>query len=252
MSWTGSGVQHVRRLVRARGWDLVRYPGGRHPDHLRTLLLAEVGVDLVVDVGANVGQYGRLLRDWGYRGRILSFEPMRDEYAALARAAEGDPHWDVVRSALGAETGELTIHVAGNSISSSVLPMLERHVQSAPRSAYVSTQVVPVSRLDEAAAEALHAATTPYLKIDTQGYEATVLEGAAGLLDKFVGIELELSLQPLYEGPRLMPELMEWLARLGYRLARLSPGLTNGSRGETLQVDGIFARTAPQSPSNRV
>lgn len=243
MTRVGSAVGRVRELVRSRGWDVVRYPGAGNADHLRTLLLAELGVDLVVDVGANTGQYGRLLRTWGYTGRILSFEPMRDEYAALARGAEADGRWETVRTALGAEAGELTIHVAGNSISSSVLPMLERHVRTAPQSAYVSTQVVPVIRLDEAAGAAVDRAARPFLKVDTQGYEATILESAHGLLDRFVGIELELSLQPLYEGQQLMPETMVWLAGHGYRLARLSPGLTDGRTGETLQVDGIFVRT---------
>jgi FkbM family methyltransferase len=242
MTLAGHGIDRIRRLVRARGWDLVRYPGGRNTDHLRGLLLAELGVDLVVDVGANIGQYGRLLRDWGYEGRILSFEPMRDEYAVLSRVADADGRWDTVRSAVGADEGELAIHVAGNSISSSMLPMLERHVRTAPQSAYVDQQVVPVTRLDEAAATAVAAATTPFLKVDTQGFEATVLDGAAGLLHRFVGIELELSLQPLYEGQQLLPETMERLGQLGYRLARLSPGLTDGRTGETLQVDGIFVR----------
>jgi FkbM family methyltransferase len=71
-------------------------------------------VDLVVDVGANIGQYGRLLRDWGYDGRILSFEPMRDEYAVLSRVADADGWWETVRSA---DDGELAIHVTGNSLS---------------------------------------------------------------------------------------------------------------------------------------
>ncbi len=137
----------------------------------------------------------------------------------------------------------LTIHVAGNSISSSLLPMLDRHVHTAPQSAYVDVQVVPVARLDDAAASAVASADAPYLKVDTQGYEAMVLDGAESLLDRFVGIELELSLQPLYEGQQLMPETMQQLEHRGYRLARLSPGLTDGTTGETLQCDGIFIRS---------
>jgi FkbM family methyltransferase len=237
----------VRTLLRGRGWDVVRYPGGRNPDHLRGVLLRRLGVDLVVDVGANVGQYGQSLRDWGYRGGILSFEPMRDEYTALQRLARADGRWDCVHSAVGAEAGEQTIHVAANSISSSLLPMLERHVTTAPGSAYVGDQRVPVVRLDEAAAQAVSAARHPFLKVDTQGYEEAVLEGAGELLGRFVGVELEMSLQPLYDGQQLMPQMMERMGDLGLRLARLSPGLTDAATGETLQVDGIFVRTRPTS-----
>ncbi len=233
----------VRRGVRRLGWDVARYPGAMDPGQLRAVLLRHLGVDLVIDVGANVGQYGHHLRARGYAGRIVSFEPMAAAHAALSRAAGRDAGWEVVRSAVGAEAGEVVLHVARNSISSSVLPMLDRHLATAPMSEYVAEEVVPVERLDVLAAHAVTTAEAPFLKVDTQGYEAAVLEGASGILDRFVGLELELSLQPLYGGQQLMDQTVAQLAERGFRLARLSPGLTDRRTGETLQVDGIFTRT---------
>lgn len=241
-------IAAARRRVRRAGWDVVRYPGS-HPGHRRALLLHAQRTDLVVDVGANTGQYGRDLRWFGYTGQILSFEPMRDAYADLLVHARRDGRWDAVRSALGTESGEVTINVAGNSISSSLLPMLDKHADVAPHSRYVATECVPLARLDEVAREQVTAASRPFLKVDTQGYEAAVLDGAAGILDRFVAVELEMSLAPLYGGQMLMLETVDRMRESGFRLAGLSSGLWDDESGETLQADGIFLRDAAPSSS---
>jgi FkbM family methyltransferase len=243
--------RYVRPAVRRLGYDLIRFPGA-NPEHLRGRILAARQVDLVVDVGANIGQYGRRLREGGYTGRILSLEPMRREFDVLADVAAADGRWDAIRAGAGAETGELTIHRAANSISSSFLPMLERHLDVAPKSGYDGDEVVPVERLDVLAADAVARASRPYLKVDTQGYESTVLDGAGGLIDQFVGIELEMSMVPLYGGQLLVLDTLQRLDRLGFRLAGIAPALIDDDTGETLQADGIFLRThAQEGPGRR-
>lgn len=235
-------LKRVRPFVRRRGWDLVRYPG-RDFAHARSRMLNRLAIDLVVDVGANVGQYGRQLRTHGYGGRILSFEPMSREYEQLARTAADDGNWRTVRSALGTEASELDIHIAGNSISSSLLPMLDRHAEIAPKSVYVGTEKVPCGRLDSLVAADLETARSPYLKIDTQGFETRVLQGATGVIDRLAAVELEMSLSPLYDGQELLPDMLTRMGGYGFRLATVTPGLCDLEHGETLQVDGIFIRS---------
>jgi len=205
-------------------------------------VLERLRVDLVVDVGANTGQYAKRLRGHGYQGKILSFEPMSREYSELVAATVSDRGWTAERLGLGAEAGELQINIAGNSISSSMLPMLPRHEAYSPRSQYVDSEMVPVARLDEVAREAVAGASAPHLKIDTQGYEASVLDGATALLDLIISVELEMSLVPLYDGQELLGEMLERLTRRGFSLRTLSPGLVDSETGETLQIDGIFVR----------
>jgi FkbM family methyltransferase len=205
-------------------------------------VLERLRVDLVVDVGANTGQYAKRLRAHGYQGKILSFEPMSREYSELVAATVSDRSWTAERLGLGAEAGELQIIIAGNSISSSMLPMLARHEVSAPDSQYVGSEMVPVARLDEVAREAVAEASAPHLKIDTQVYEASVLDGATALLDLIVSVELEMSLVPLYEGQELLGEMWERMIRQGFSLSTLSPGMMDSESGETLQIDGIFVR----------
>ena len=143
-------------------------------------------------MGANIGQFGRSLRDLGYEGRIVWFEPLHAAWNQLAEARRNDSLWEVAdRAAIGNEDGEPEINVSGNSVSSSVLKMLKAHVRAAPAAAYVGTEKVPVRRLDTIGTDYLHDDSTLFIKIDTQGYEAQVLKGASDLLQKAVGLHLE-------------------------------------------------------------
>ena len=231
----------VRALHRA-GWDLQRHPGWFDFAHRRNVLLSARGIDLVLDVGANAGQFGRELRGYGYRGRIVSFEPLRAPYDALAARAGADDLWTAVHSAVGDHDGTLPIHVAANSDSSSALAMGRRHLDAAPQSAYVGVEEAPLARLDTLAAPYLASDRRPYLKVDTQGYEWQVLDGALEVLPQMAAVELELSLVELYEGQRTWLELVERMADAGLRPVGLGHDFWDERTGETLQVDGIFVR----------
>lgn len=102
------------------------------------------------------------------------------------------------RCAIGAYDGEVEINIAGNSVSSSILPMMESHASAAAGSVYIATEKVPIFRLDTIATPYLGKAHKPFLKIDTQGYEWQVLDGASTILPQMSGVLCELSLVPLY------------------------------------------------------
>ena len=228
------------------GYDVQRFePASSHAAQLRAIL-ATHRINLILDVGANIGQFGRELRDHvGYDGRIVSFEPMRSAHEALTQVATGDALWEVApRSALGAHSGSVTLNIAGNrySASSSVLDMLPSHLEAAPESGYVGSEVVPLEPLDAVAPGYFRGDSRAFLKIDTQGYESEVLRGAAETLGRVVGVQLELSLVPLYEGQRLMPELLEHLSRLGFELWGVAPAFVDPRTGRMLQIDATLVR----------
>ncbi|MGY6710630.1 MAG: FkbM family methyltransferase [Rhizobiaceae bacterium] len=233
----------LRQLLRKSGYDIVRLPPGGAPADVRMRWMNRLGVDLVIDVGANQGHFVGWMRGRGYDGSILSFEPQRDAYEACEARWKDDPNWSGIRTALGEADAELELHIAGNSFSSSLRPMLGRHVEALPESAIVRGEMVPVTRLDAAIPERLDAAARRiYLKVDTQGYEDTVLAGATGIMDRVALIELELSLVPLYEGQALMPEMMDKVAALGFVPIAMEQGFASTVDGRLLQVDCIFAR----------
>ena len=210
-------------------------------------LFDHYGVSVVIDVGANDGGYARELREFGYRGRIVSFEPLGGVYNRLSEAASRDSHWTAIRSAVGDTSGRVVMNVAGNSTSSSVLPMLEAHEQSAPTSEYVGTEEVPIVRLDDVWSDHTAASDVTFLKVDTQGFERHVLDGAAQSLPCLVGVQLEMSFVPLYEGAMLFPEAMERLTSASFELVSLEPGFSDPASGRMLQADGVFMRRVDPS-----
>jgi len=233
----------VKQFLRRRGVLLDRYTCSTSSDLRLVTMLTANRVDLVLDVGANTGGYATSLRQAGYRGRILSFEPLSSAHAALVAATAGDPAWSAApRMAIGERDGDVTINIAGNSASSSLLPMTDRHKGAAPESAYIGAETVEVRRLDGVRHPFLDAAAAPFLKIDTQGYESQVLAGAAGILPRLVGVQLEMSLRHLYEGQSLWRDVIAALEAARFELWAVVPGFFDPATGRMLQCDGIFFR----------
>jgi FkbM family methyltransferase len=228
----------LQRVLRTQGMDLKPRGASGKPGEL----MAIQQVDMVLDVGAAVGRYGQWIREAGYEGRICSFEPLSAAFKQLQRATAGDPLWECRNLALGPEPGTAEINVAGNSDSSSLLPMEERHEQAAPNSVYIGTETIQVSTLDAVWPEVVGDAEKPFLKLDVQGYELETLRGASQTMPRLFGIQAELSLVPLYEGGPLWLEVIQFMTDHGFRLAGLEPGYTDPKTGEMLQADGIFTR----------
>ncbi len=206
-------------------------------------LLSHYKIDLVLDVGANIGQYAEQLRQLGYRGRIVSFEPLSSAFASLRGRTEKERNWTAVNVALGDKKGTATINVAGNSESSSILPMLDAHVRSAPQSAYVGTEQVQVETLADVLRAHRRTGERVFIKIDAQGYEKQILDGAGDTLSHVDGLQLEMSLVPLYEGELLLPRMVDLLASRGFTLMSLEPGHSDPASGQLLQTDGVFFRS---------
>lgn len=225
----------VRRLVNRAGYELVHLQASE-TSYIRSLA-ASHAIDLVLDVGANEGQYGQHMRAIGYAGDMLSFEPGDVAYRRLVANSRHDGRWHTLKLALSDRSGEAQLHISGNLVSSSLLPMDADHIEADPRSAYVKAETVPLGRLD---ALDLSPYQNLWLKIDVQGTEATVLDGAAEVMHRVRVIQLELSLRELYVGQSSLLELLGSLSAKGYQLTGLEPGFRNPRTGDLLQVDGIF------------
>jgi hypothetical protein len=120
--------------------------------------------------------------------------------------------------------------------------MLEAHERAAPNVKYVGFEMAPISRLDRVAEEFLGEAQNIFLKVDAQGFELQVLQGATDLLRRVVGVQLELSLVPLYGGQPLFSELIDWMQGEGYKIWGIIPGLADNASGRLLQTDAVFFR----------
>ena len=234
----------IKAATRSLGFDVITWKPQSSSDAALARMLAHHEIDVVLDVGANEGQYARYLRGIGFRGRIVSFEPCSATHERLRISASRDAMWTAApRAALGNREGQIRLNVASNGgASSSVLPILEEHRNAAPWVDYVRSEMVSITRLDRAAAELLSKEHRIFLKVDVQGYELEVLEGAPELLPRILGVQLELSLVSLYEGQALFPVLMDFMQQRGFQIWGIMPGLMSNSTGRLLQTDVIFFR----------
>ena len=235
----------INNILRKFGMEVHRYvPLVSAKEAQQTVSsLQKFEIDLVLDVGANQGQFASEIRRGGYTGKIVSFEPLFEAHGKLLQASNEDAKWDAYpRCALGDHNGEVEINIAGNSDSSSILPMLDSHRSAAPESAYQGKEIVPIKTLDAVAGQYLKDARAPFLKIDTQGFEWQVLDGARDTLPHIKGILVELSLVPLYEGQHLWQEVIGRLEAEGFTLWAFKPVFSDQASGQTLQVDGVFYR----------
>ncbi len=233
----------IKQLLQAAGIEAHRFHPDTSPLARLMVALRHSHIDLVIDIGANEGQFADELRVGGYSGRIISFEPLTVAHRQLLQESNSDSAWHVhPRCALGDRIGEIELNISGNSVSSSILPMLTSHSSAAPESAYLGHESAPLITLDSVAPPYLEGAQAPFLKIDTQGYEWHVLDGALATLPKVRGIQMELSLVPLYEGQRLWRECIERLEAEGFVLWALQPAFVDPATGRILQWDGLFFR----------
>lgn len=200
--------------------------------------LADAEVPMVIDVGANRGQYATELRGHGYLGDIVSFEPVEEAFQHLASAAAGDTGWTCHRMALGAVADEAPIHVASNLASSSLLEMAGGHRSGAPSVSIVGLETVRVARLDEV----LDDERPCLLKLDVQGYEDRVLDGAPTTLRQAVLLQCELCTGDLYSSQAAVHVVMDRLGDLGFELVDLEPVFRDAADGRVLAVDALFAR----------
>lgn len=233
----------VKSIFRACGFDIRRYKPVAPTEAQLVAMLRLHDVNLVFDVGANTGQFGQLLRRAGYGGRIVSFEPLAAARSGLMLTSAGDPQWQVApQAAIGTEDGEIEIHVSSNSLSSSVLGMLGTHLDADPESAYVGSEIVPLHRLDGMAPSYLTPEAVLFINIDTQGYEDRVLQGAPDTIAKARGLQLELSLVPLYEGQKMYMEIITQVRHIGFELWGINSIFSDPRSGRLLQVDATFFR----------
>ncbi|MBI2217752.1 MAG: FkbM family methyltransferase [Candidatus Rokubacteria bacterium] len=239
----------AHRALRRFGYDLAPFPPvDSLGAHLRALF-ARLGINCVLDVGAHRGEYGRLLRTLGYRGRIVSFEPVVESFEAVQRCAASDPDWRVFPVALGAAAGPRPFHVTRDPAFSSFFSAnprgqhrfgVEMGIQRVER--------VSVTRLDAVFAECVDGIGAPrtFLKLDTQGADLEVLAGAGTRVDDIRALQCEVPVLAVYEGVDDYVTAIGRLNRMGFELT----GIFAVSREpdlRLLELDCVLRR--PEAPA---
>ncbi len=236
-------MKFKRRVAWALGYDLLSIKKGASSEALTWQLLKASNPDIVLDVGANEGQFATsVLRDAPSQ-RMVSFEPMSAAHKVLVANCSRFRNWRAAEPmAIGSESGRATINISGRYASSSLLPIASIQETLSPGTGYVGTENVALRRLDDAATKFLKPDDRIYLKMDVQGFEPRVLEGAAGIMDRIAAIQTEFSFVQLYEGETLGFEIIASIISLGFKPFGFSHGLRDSRTKALVQADGFFIR----------
>lgn len=219
--------------------------------HLRDQLLAHAlkrqKVNVVLDVGAHRGGFATLLRELGYAGRIVSYEPVSANFELLSAAAADDPNWLVQGFALGDAETRADINIsAGRGKLSSLLPGSDygRERFAKMRAGATQTESVRIRRLDAVYDRAIAGVEQPrvFIKLDTQGYDLLAWSGCGSLVSEFVGLQSEISCIPIYEGMPHMTKQIETYERSGFTIAGLSPVMRDHKSLAVIEFDVLMIR----------
>lgn len=212
----------VRSALNRAGFDMVRLRNSQSTldTHVASVLTAHA-IDCVIDVGANIGQYGKFIRDLGFQGPIISFEPVAATFEQLKIAASEDPLWHVYPFALGAAEGSQAIHVYSSSQFASFHQATEYARDTWHSLDTSADESVQVRRLDGMFEELrkLTGASNFYLKIDTQGHDKAVLEGAQEALRSVRAMQSELSMIAVYHATPRAPEMLKYFHAHGFQVS---------------------------------
>lgn len=210
-------VRSARRVVNPGNLSVISHLMG-----LRNWL-DRARIDLVIDVGGNVGQFSSALRYLGYRGDILTFEPIPDAFAALSHRMRADTHWQGKNIAVGKTSGDGVLNVTRNTVYSS---FRSRVTQNKDDSDTLTQRIrIEVQSLESVVEEMNLVTRLPrtLLKSDTQGHELDVLSGLGDHLEKIKLIQCEISSIPLYNGMPFMTDVIAFLDRHHFKAVSFAP-----------------------------
>ena len=237
-TWVVRRDQDRRRVFQEQR-VLGHYLGQQHVDWV----LRELDINCVLDVGANVGQFAKRLREGGYTGRIVSFEPVPALADELRRTAKDDPDWQVVQCALGEVDEQTEINVRPGAMSS-LLPSSDFGKNWSKKLRETERQTIDVRRLDGLFADVVAGIDEPrvYLKLDTQGYDLQAFACGGDCLKQIAGMQSEVSCLPIYDHMPRLPEQISAYEAEGFEISGMFPVTRHGPTLRVIEFDVTMVR----------
>lgn len=206
----------VKRFFYRFGFDIIRIGEKNDRSSVRSRLIELFNISLVIDVGANKGQYIQSIRSKGYKGSVISFEPGNLAFLQLKECSKLDASWKIFNNALGSKNESSKIYVAKHSMMSSLLPS-NASAQIHFLEETVSEQNIEVRTLDSFLNDQIINSTSNiWLKIDTEGYELEVLKGAEKLLENVKVIDIEVCFKGHRMGQPLIWDIYDYCLKKGF------------------------------------
>ena len=233
----------IQSLFQKIGVSIRPYNASTNSELRLTKTIDYLKIDYIIDVGANEGQFAEKMFGNGYRGTMISFEPIQSCHQKLVQKSMKKSNWKIAeRMALGSKNENIEINISSNLVSSSILDMKKNHLDAEPESKYITKEKIQVKMLDDVLLLDEIKNKNILIKIDVQGYEMEVLKGASVILKHCKMICIELSLVTVYENSLPYDKVISFLNESGFYLFGLQSGFVDNITGQVLQVDGIFVR----------
>ncbi len=238
-------IERVKRksaLITGMHIKLKRLSPSSSEDYRTVKILNSFGFNKVLDIGANTGQFAESLIDFGFKGEIVSFEPTSIPYNKLIKRVSKYRNWKLAeKCAIGDFDGIIDINISKNSLFSSIKKISAEYSSYNSGSSIVDTEKVNVYKLDSLQNKYFNKNEKIFLKIDTQGFEKEVLNGAIELLKYVKGIKIEIPLQPIYENVLWSAvEIFNFFKEKGFICISLNEVAVNNKTGIVHEIDGIF------------
>ena len=232
----------IKNIFKKFGLEIKKYNPQDDFNFLITRCIKKFQIDCFWDVGANIGQTGESIRKHGYTGNILSFEPQEEAYKKLLKNSFNDQKWKIYEKCGLGQNGFKKINISKNSVSSSFLEMENLHIDKNPESKFIKKEEVKIISLSEVFNKEKNSFKKNFLKIDTQGYEKEVLDSGENILDNFIGISCEISVQPLYKNEAKFLDIINYLNTKGFEIYSVHNSYYEIDYGQTFSVDIVFIK----------
>jgi FkbM family methyltransferase len=234
--------KNIKKAFKFFGYDLVKLRGGLGRGTFENELikiLDDIKTDLVLDIGANKGQFAMSLYDYGYKKKVLSFEPLSAIYDSLEENSKTNNLWYIHEKCCIGDTEKMVdINVSNLAGNSSILD-IKSTKYNVPGSYYIKKENVPqitLATLNEN--KLIKQAKNIFVKMDIQGYEHYVLSQLSYVNFKINGFYLELSLINLYDDQKDYLYICNQLKEFGYDLVYVEPEYIRYNR--MVQFNGLF------------
>ena len=201
-------------------------------------------IDLVLDIGANEGQFAEKLIEHGYKKKIISFEPIEDVHKILKKNSKAHDNWIVYENfGFGKINETKLINISKNSVSSSILEINKTHLDIEPDARTISKEEIRLITLNDFLSQNEYKDKKIFVKIDTQGYEENILLGADKVLNQISTIMIETSISKVYDQEKDYLEMINLMKSFGFHVWSVERGFTNKKTGQVLQLDIIFVNS---------
>ena len=195
--------------------------------------------DLIIDVGANIGQFSSSVANFFPKAEVHSFEPIPECYQILLKNTEKLPNIKTYNFAVGSSDKNIEFFINADVQASSALKTSELRLEIFPDKYEIATIEVEQKCLDTVYAGRAFGENC-LLKMDVQGLEIDVLKGAVNSLAGIRYILLEASVNPMYEGEVCLQDMITFTENLGFKLRNIIQGSRSPTTKTFIEFDLLF------------